>query len=180
MSVIQLNTNKYFEDAYTQVASELPKVNTFALPKLSKVSLNVGVGRFDPKQKLEIADYLAKLTGQLPKHIGAKKAVANFKTRKNDLVGLVVTLRGKKAQDFLINLIYIALPRTRDFKGIKADSYDKNFASYSLGIENSSIFPIVGFDSSIVFGMQINVVFSNPDSNNKILLDKLNFPFKKN
>jgi large subunit ribosomal protein L5 len=179
MTSTQLNTTKYFEDAHTQVRKVLSNVNSFALPKIVKISINVGVGRFDPKQKLEIAEYLTKLTGQSPKHIGAKKAVANFKTRKNDLVGLVLTLRGKKAQDFLINLIYIALPRTRDFKGIKAESFDKNYASYSLGIENSSIFPIVGFDSSIVFGMQINAVFSNANANNKILLDKLNFPFKK-
>jgi large subunit ribosomal protein L5 len=179
MPALLLDTSKYFEEALNEVKAEYPDINLFALPKLAKVSINVGVGKFDPKQKQEISDYLIKLTGQTPKQIGAKKAIANFKTRKDDLVGLLVTLRGKKAHDFLMSLIYVALPRTRDFKGIKVDSFDKNYAAYSLGIENSSIFPLVGFDSNVVFGMQINIVFSTNSKNNQKLLEKLHFPFKK-
>ena len=179
MTELQLDTSKYFEEALKEVKAAYPDLNPLALPKLDKISINVGLGKFDPKQKQEIVDYLVKLTGQTPKQIGAKKAIANFKTRKNDLVGLLVTLRGKKAQDFLMSLVYIALPRTRDFKGIKVDSFDKNYAAYSLGIENSSIFPLVGFDSSVVFGMQINIVFSTTSKNNKTLLEKLHLPFKK-
>jgi large subunit ribosomal protein L5 len=81
--------------------------------------------------------------------------------------------------DFLVNLVYIALPRTRDFRGISSTSFDRNFKSYSLGIQNSSIFPVIGFDSSVNFGMQINIVFKTGSENNKKFLENLNFPFKK-
>jgi large subunit ribosomal protein L5 len=179
MTSTKITTQEYFLQAKESLIKDLPSTNTFSISQISKISINIGVGKFEAKEKLEIADYLTKLTGQKPKQIGAKKAISNFKTRKGDLVGLSVTLRGKKAHDFLLYLIYIALPRTRDFKGIKFESFDKNNAFYSLGIENSSIFPVVGFDSSTIFGMQINVVFKQPSINNRELLKKLNFPFKK-
>jgi len=180
MTPIKLNSQDYIKNASTELASENKDLNVFDLPKISKVSINIGVGKFkEGKQKQEIEEYLCKLTGQKVKQVGTKKSIANFKTREGDIVGLVSTLRGKKAQDFLLNLIYVVLPRTRDFKGIKTSSFDKNFSSYSLGIENASIFPVVGFDTSVIFGMQINIVFDKQFENNKLLLTKLNFPFKK-
>lgn len=179
MSAIKLSSQDYIKDAFAELAKENKGVNIFDIPKLNKISINIGVGKFESKQKQDIAEYLSQLTGQKPKEVGTKKSIANFKTRKGDIVGLVSTLRGKKAQDFLLNLIYIALPRTRDFKGIKANAFDKNYSSYSLGIENSSIFPVVGFDASVNFGIQINIVFKKQIETNKLLLNKLNFPFKK-
>ncbi len=182
MASLELSTENYFLESKQALVNAFPDTNPFALSELKQISINVGVGnvkKFDAKQKQEIADYLTKLTGQTPKQIGAKKAVSNFKTRKGDLVGLAVTLRGKKAKDFLLHLVYIALPRTRDFKGVKTEAFDKNYAFYSLGIENSSIFPIVGFDASVNFGMQINIVFKQPKKENVTLLENLKFPFKK-
>jgi large subunit ribosomal protein L5 len=88
-------------------------------------------------------------------------------------------LRGQKAYDFILSLVYLALPRVRDFKGLKRSSFDKNFSSYSLGIENCAIFPQVGFDSVINFGMQINVVFKHKTEVNREMLTALNFPFIK-
>lgn len=179
MAVTALTTQEYFQNAYQAVKFALPDLNIFSTPKILKVSINVGVGKYESKQKQEIADYLAKLTGQKPKEVGTKKAVANFKTRKGDLVGLSVTLRGVRAQDFLFGLIFVALPRTRDFKGVKQSSFDKNFSCYSLGIDSAAIFPAIGFDTSVNFGMQVNIVFKSSTLHNKLLLEKLQFPFKK-
>lgn len=180
MSAIVLNTETYFKSLKEQMIALYPDTNVHSLPNIEKVSINVGVGKFEPKQKQEIADYLAKLTGQKAKQVGTRKAISNFKTRKGDLVGLLVTLRGRNAKDFLFNLIYLALPRTRDFKGVKETSFDNNSHSFSLGIENANIFSVVGFDSSVNFGMQINIVFKDSNTNNKSLLQSLKFPFKKN
>jgi large subunit ribosomal protein L5 len=176
---ITLDTNAYVENAYKELSSMYPDTNIFALPRVDKVVINVGVGKYDNKQKQDIADYLTKLTSQTPKKVMSKVSIASFKVRKGDIVGLVVTLRGKKAMDFLLHLVYIALPRTRDFRGIKSASFDKNNSCYSLGIENVSIFPAIGFDTTVDFGMQINVSFKESNPGNKALLQKLSFPFKK-
>jgi large subunit ribosomal protein L5 len=173
-------TSKEFSDvAVAAVSKDLGTINPFALPGISKISINVGVGnKFDPKQKQEVGEYLEKLTGQKPKVILSSKSIAAFKLRKGDTVGLMVTLRGLKMYDFLLNLVYVALPRSRDFKGVKA-SFDANNSSYSLGLENANIFPAVGFDTSVNFGLQLNITFKQPTINNKLLLEKLNFPFKR-
>jgi large subunit ribosomal protein L5 len=120
---------------------------------------------------------LEKLTGQLPKMVQTGKSIAGFKIRKGDVNSAMVTLRGKKMLDFLLLLVYIALPRTKDFRGVKRDAFDKQYRTYNLGIPNASIFPQIGFDSSVQFGLQINIVFKQPGENNKLLLEKLNFPF---
>jgi large subunit ribosomal protein L5 len=80
----------------------------------------------------------------------------------------------------LLLLIYIALPRTRDFRGLSRSSFDEQYSSYNIGIPNASIFPQIGFDSSVQFGMQVVIVFKTPGKNNLLLLQKLNFPFVKN
>jgi large subunit ribosomal protein L5 len=159
---IKLDTNTYFEQAHQALIKENPALNTFAIPKVSSVTINVGVGRLaDNKVKQDVADYLQKLTSQVPKKVPSKISIASFKVRKGDIVGLTVTLRGKKAKDFLLQLIYITLPRTRDFKGIKLTAFDSRYSTYSLGIENTSIFPSIGFDATVSFGMQVNIKFVN-------------------
>jgi len=77
-------------------------------------------------------------------------------------------------------LVYLALPRTRDFKGVKSESFDSQKLTYSLGIPSASIFPTIGFSSTINFGLQINIVFKTQGEKNKILLEKANLPFVKN
>lgn len=182
MPAITLSSQSYVKTAHESTKKAFPKANPFTLPKIKQISINAGIGnksKFDGKQQQEVVDYLTKLTGQKPKQVATKKSVANFKTRAGDIVGAVVTLRGKKAEDFLLNLVYISLPRTRDFKGIKETSFDKTYRSFSLGIENASIFPAVGFDASTIFGLQINIVFEKSDPNNLTFLQNLSFPFKK-
>lgn len=177
---ITLSSTQYFETAYEKLQKENSKLNKFALPKIEKVCINVGIGKlFDNKQKQQIVEYLTNLTGQKPKLITTRKSISGFKVRSGDVVGAILTLRGKKMQDFLFNLIYIALPRTRDFRGIKSSSFDSNYSCYSLGIPASSIFPAIGFDSDINFGLQINISFKQSGIANLNLLNHLSFPFSK-
>jgi large subunit ribosomal protein L5 len=179
MSALTLNSQQAYTDVIDSLTKDNKDVNPFAISQIEKISINVGVGKYDTKQQVEIADYLNKLTGNEPKKVPSKVSIAGFKLRKGQIVGLVSTLRGKKMRDFLTHLIYLALPRTRDFRGLKVDAFDKNEKVYSLGIENASIFPVIGFDTSVNFGMQINIVFKKASPMNRELLTKLNFPFKK-
>jgi len=180
MSAVNLEINKFIDNISTEVAKTFEKkMNPFSYPKIKYISITSGVGKLDNKAKDEVANYLEKLVGQKINKIKSKKAISGFKLRKGDIVGLRATLRGKKVYDFLLNLIYITLPRTRDFRGIKADSFDSNFKTYSLGIPSAAIFPAIGFDTQTDFGIQANIVFATAGENNKVLLEKLNFPFVK-
>lgn len=179
MSGIKLQSKTFYKEAVAEIVKQNKGVNLFALPQIDRISINVGVGKYDTKQRNEIVTNLEKLTGQKPKEVVANNSIAGFNLRKGTVVGLVTTLRGQKMNDFLTQLIYIALPRTRDFKGISDTSFDALNSTYSMGISTCSIFPVIGFDSSVDFGMQINIVFKNKSEKNKELLTKLKFPFKK-
>jgi large subunit ribosomal protein L5 len=180
MTAIQLTAQDYYKQAQEATAKELGG-NVFALPRITKVVINVGIGKFkaEKSQQDEILDLVEKLTGQLPKKTNSKKAISGFKLRPGELVGVTVTLRGKKMQDFLLNLVYLSLPRTKDFKGIKTTSWDDKFAAYSLGIPDASIFPQIGFNTKVNFGLQVNVAFAEPGEKNMVLLKNLKFPFHK-
>jgi large subunit ribosomal protein L5 len=175
---INLSTASFFTQANDVVTKANPKINVFDISSISSVTINTGVGKFDNKQKQDIADTLARITCQTPKKVASRVSIATFKLRKGDTVGYTITLRGQKARDFLFQLIYIAIPRTRDFKGIKLNSFDSKFSTYSLGIENASIFPAVGFDNNINFGLQVNIKFRKLQESNLEYLQALNFPFK--
>jgi large subunit ribosomal protein L5 len=176
----QLSYESYMQTAYVELSKDFEKgINPFSLPKITKVSVNVGVGRMENKDKQEVFNSVMKLVNQKPRMQKSKVSIASFKLKKNDVVGVSATLRGKKMYDFLLNLIYLALPRTRDFKGVKESAFNSEFSCYSLGLESAAIFPTVGFDSAVNFGMQINIVFKDPSQENKKLLLRLGFPFKK-
>jgi large subunit ribosomal protein L5 len=179
MNALKINSNEFYAEAVAKTAQQLNIDNTMAAPQIAKVSINIGMGKYDNKQKQEIMVYLEKLTGQKPRAVKSKVSVAGFKLRKNELIACQVTLRGKSAKDFLVQLVYLGLPRTRDFRGIKPTSFDSRFSTYSVGIENTSIFPAIGFDNPYTFGMQVNIAFKTPSQNNVELLKNLNFPFKK-
>lgn len=156
--------------------------NVMQTPRVSKVVINVGVGKIRPdKRKTEvIAEKLAQITGQKASPRMAKKSIATFKVREGQLSGYQVTLRGKRMYDFLDKLLNIALPRTRDFRGIKDTCVDK-MGNYTLGIADNSIFPeTADQDLKDVFGMAITVVTTsrNPEET-KAYLAHLGFPFKK-
>ncbi len=156
--------------------------NIMQAPKLVKVVVSTGVGKTKAdKKKMElVADRLAKITGQKAAERLAKKSIASFKVREGQLSGFQVTLRGNKMNDFVDRLINIALPRTRDFRGIKPDAVDA-VGNYSLGIKEHTIFPETS-DEDIrdVFGLSITFVTTAKSKEEcKAFLDYLGFPFKK-
>src|SRR3989344_214882 len=138
MELIQEKQKKTFKE----LGKELGWKNVMQTPKIGKVVISVGVGKMaKDKHKVElVADRLAKITGQKAIPRGAKKAVATFKTRVGDVVGYQVTLRGKRLQDFLNRLIHIALPRTKDFKGLSSGSIDE-MGNYTFGVREHAVFP---------------------------------------
>jgi large subunit ribosomal protein L5 len=156
--------------------------NPMQTPKIEKVVVSVGVGKMaKDKGKVElVANRLEKITGQKAASRGAKKSIATYKTRIGDKVGYQVTLRGTRAADFLNRLIHVALPRTKDFKGIPPTGVDE-MGNYTLGIKEHTVFPETADEElKDVFGMAITVVTSTKDKQvAKAYLDHLGFPFKK-
>ncbi|MFP4686619.1 MAG: 50S ribosomal protein L5 [bacterium] len=165
-----------------RIQKELGLENVEAVPRIEKVVINVGVGDATENiKKFEtIEENLARITGQKPVVTRARKSIAAFGTRAGDPLGLKVTLRGSKMEEFLARLINIALPRTRDFRGLRADSFDEN-GNYSLGIKEHGIFPEISYDEiDFVFGMDVTVVTSaNNAEESRVLLDEYGFPLKE-
>ena len=151
-------------------------------PRGEKVVVSVGVGRMTKeKGRVEtVADRLEKITGQKPASRGAKKAISTYKTRVGDKVGYQVTPRGARATDFLNRLIHIALPRTKDFKGISTSAIDE-MGNYTLGIKEHSVFPeTADEDIKDVFGLGVTVVTTAKNKKEaEAYLRHLGFPFKK-
>ena len=150
--------------------------------RIEKVVINVGLGRTVRDEKfLEIVMRdLAFLTGQKPKTALAKKSIANFKIRQGMVVGAVVTLRGAKMRDFLSRLVNIALPRTRDFRGLDAKSLDKN-GNLTIGVKEHIVFPeISGEEVRNIFGFGITVTIKAKNKEEALALYKASgFPMKE-
>ena len=156
--------------------------NSYMVPKLKKVVVNMGLGVDGNDQKIlkSCEEDLSKITGQKPVITKFKKSISNFKTRKNTNAGLKVTLRENKMYEFIDRLVNIALPRIKDFRGLSPKAFDK-FGNYTLGIKEHIIFPEVNFDKvDKIRGLDITIVISSINTEHSIaLLNKLNFPFMK-
>ena len=128
-------------------------------PRITKVVVSSGVGKKRDKKQIElIEDRLAKITGQKPSARPAKISIASFKVREGDTVGLQVTLRGARMYDFIDKLIHIALPRTRDFRGLSAKAID-DMGNITVGIKEHTIFPETSDeDLKDVFGFAVTIV----------------------
>lgn len=149
--------------------------------KLEKITVNVGVGKVakDTKQIAAVQENFAKITGQKPARRVAKKAIAGFKLREGDLVGLVVTLRGKRMQDFLIRLTKLTLPSNRDFKGIDESSIDAG-GNLTIGLADMTNFPELHDQAgSFEHGLEVTLVSSAPREKAKAFYESLGIPFKK-
>lgn len=133
--------------------------NVNQAPTIEKVVVSVGTGRIEDKQKIAlIQDRMAKITGQKAAPRMAKKSIASFKLREGDVIGYQVTLRGQRKIDFLNKLIHIALPQTRDFRGLRTSSIDE-MGNYTLGIKDNTIFPETRDEElKDVFGMSVTLV----------------------
>ena len=169
------------KESYKELKTEMGYKNPEQSPRIKKVVINVGTGSFrDPKKVDLVRDRLMKITGQKPITRGAKKSIASFKVREGDPVGLQITLRGKRMYDFLERLINIALPRTKDFRGVSYDSADE-MGNFTIGIKEHTIFPETS-DEDIrdVFGFAVTIVTTASSKEESLAFFKsLNFPFKK-
>lgn len=169
------------EKAFSALKDEFGYKNAMQAPRIMKVVISTGIGSVKDKKKIElIADRLSKITGQKPVRKGAKISIAAFKVREGDPVGMQVTIRGARMFDFLDKLINIALPRTKDFRGISSNGIDE-MGNYTLGIKENTIFPESGDeDLKDVFGLAVTVVTNVKDpKETKAFLTHLGFPFKK-
>ena len=155
--------------------------NVNQAPTIEKVVVSVGTGRVDDKGKIAlIQDRMAKITGQKPAARAARQSIAAFKLREGDTVGYQVTLRGQRMRDFLNRLIHIAIPQTRDFRGLKTSSIDE-MGNYTLGIKEHTIFPeTADEDIKDVFGMSITMVTTaNTKPEAEALLRHIGLPLQK-
>src|SRR3989338_8713648 len=155
--------------------------NPMQAPRIMKVVVSSGTGSFKDKNKFKVVeDRLARITGQKAAPRGAKISVANFKSRQGDVVGYQVTLRRTRMHDFLERLIHIALPRTKDFRGISPGAADE-MGNYTLGIKEHTIFPETADEElKDVFGLSITIVTTAKSKDQVIaLLTHIGFPFKK-
>lgn len=170
---------KFNKEIVPVLVSEFGFKNKMQVPKIQKIVINVGVGKVKDQKVIDnaIAD-LKKITGQLPVKTLARKSIAGFKLRENQVVGIVVTLRGSRMFDFLDKLISVALPRVRDFRGIAAKGFDGR-GNYNLGIKEHLVFPEISADSlENPFGMEITIVMnSGRDDVTKKTLKLMDFPF---
>lgn len=178
------NLKEKINSSLNSIQNQLGAANVWAVPRLEKVVVNAGLGRaVTSSAKAEdvlkkVANELAVITGQKPIETKAKKAIASFKTRLGMTIGLKVTLHGQKMYDFLDRFIKIALPRTRDFRGLKESAIDKN-GNLNIGIKDHTIFPEASADAAHTFGFEFTAVVRGSNHKNSLEFFKLlGFPFE--
>lgn len=173
---------KYDNTVKQQLYSELGYKNRQQVPRLEKIVINRGLGEAIINNKCvdTTLDQLMRISGQKPVKTRSKKSISNFKIRDKQVIGAKVTLRGKKMYDFVTKLIYIVLPKIRDFNGIPKNSFDGR-GNYTLGIKEDSIFPEIPVDTiDKIRGFDITFV-TTADTNKEAfeLLKAIGMPFKK-
>ncbi len=171
---------RYDKQIVSKLEKDLKLENVNQVPRLSKIVVNMGVGRAASDSKLldgAVAD-MRQITGQQPMICRAKKSIASFHVREGQPIGCKVTLRGNRMWEFLDRLLSLALPRVRDFRGISPKSFDGR-GNYTLGLTEQLVFPEIEFDKvDHTRGMDITfVTTANDDKSAKALFDELGFPF---
>lgn len=172
----------YNDTIAPELFKELGYTSKMQIPSIKKIVVSMGVGEALANKKLldaAVTD-LTTITGQKAVKTRAKKSIANFKLREGNEIGAMVTLRGNYMYEFLDRLINVALPRVKDFRGIKPTGFDGH-GNYSLGITEQIIFPEIDFDKiEKVSGLNINIVTSAlTDNEARALLIKFGMPFRK-
>ncbi len=173
---------QYKEKVVPAVMTELNLKNRMQVPKIKKVVINVGVGKFvkDTGYIDNVEKTLLKITGQKPVRTKAKKAISNFKIRENQEIGVMVTLRGPRMYDFLQKLLVVTFPRVRDFHGISDKGFDRQ-GNLTIGFKENVAFPEVKNDElDKVHGLEIVINTNAKDRTaGKALLTHMGFPFIK-
>jgi len=169
----------YDKEIKNKLMSKLNIKNKHDVPKIEKIVLNMGLGEdaSDNKKIKACSDDMALITGQKPITTKFKKSISNFKTRKGSNAGVKVTLRSYKMYEFIDRLINIALPRIKDFRGLKTKGID-NSGNYSFGVKEHIIFPEVNFDKvDKIRGLDITIVTTSKNKEATLeLLKEFNFP----
>ncbi len=175
-------TKETIKDLFGVVKDKFGYKNPMQSPRIEKVIISTGTGSTKDKKKIElIVDRLARITGQKPAATIAKKSIAGFKLREGNIIGYKVTLRGERMNQFLDKLIHVALPRTRDFRGLKIDAIDQ-MGNYTIGIKEHTIFPETSDEElKNVFGFGITIVTTaNTKEETEALLREIGLPLRKN
>lgn len=172
---------RYQSEVLPALMEEFKYTNRMAVPRLSKIVVNMGLGEAIQNVKLLDAATreLGQVTGQKPVVTRARKSIANFKLRKNMPIGVMVTLRGERMYEFFDRLVNVALPRVRDFRGLSTKSFDGR-GSYTLGLRDQLVFPEVEYGKiEKVKGMNISIVTdARSDAEALALLKHLGLPFR--
>jgi len=172
----------YTTEIKNNLVKELALENVMQIPVLEKIVINTGIGKFrDNKDSVDsFFQEITSISGQKPTFRKSRVSEAGFKVRKNDTVGITVTLRGERMWSFLQKLISVSLPRVRDFKGLSNTAFDKS-GNYSIGVREHIIFPEVDANKTKgIRSMQITLVFKNSNKEkSKKFLTLLGIPFSK-
>ncbi len=174
--------DKYENELKGQIQEKLGLKNTMQIPRITKITLNMGVGEAvaDKKVLVNAVGDMEKIAGQKAVKTLARKSVAGFKIRDGYPIGCKVTLRREHMYEFLDRLVSIAIPRIRDFRGLNAKGFDGS-GNYNMGVQEQIVFPEVDYDNvDAVRGMNISITTtSRNDEEGRALLDAFSFPFKK-
>jgi large subunit ribosomal protein L5 len=172
----------YREKVVPQLRKELGVANVMEVPKIVKITVNMGVGEAVADKKVieAAAGDLAKITGQKPLLCQSRKSIASFKVREGLAIGCKVTLRGERMYEFLDRLISVAMPRIRDFRGVSPRSFDGR-GNYNMGVKEQIIFPEIQYDQiDQIRGMDITITTTAKDDKaGRALLEAFQFPFRK-
>jgi large subunit ribosomal protein L5 len=173
---------RYTAEISPALMKSLGLKNVMQVPRISKVVVNIGMGEAmdNPKSLDAAVEDLQKITGQRPVVTKARKSIANFKLREGRAIGVKVTLRGERMWNFLDRMMNIALPRTRDFRGISPNSFDGR-GNYTLGLREQLVFPEIDYDKiDKLRGLEVTIVTTaENDDTARQLLTMLGMPFKK-
>ncbi len=175
-------SDKYTKEILPQLAEKFGRKNIFSLPKITKIVLNMGVGKalLDKNRMTQAAEQLTQIAGQKCQVTKAKKAIAGFRLREGYEIGAKVTLRGKRMYEFLDRFINVALPRIRDFRGVNPKSFDGN-GNFTMGVSEQLIFPEIDADKvNFTQGMDITIVVKNAtDEESRETLKLFGMPFRE-
>ena len=172
---------KYRKEVIPAMQKEFGIANVMAVPRVEKIVINTGIGRIAKEDKVteRIAKDVAIISGQRPVFKKAKKSISGFKIREGMNVGITTTLRGKRMYDFMDRLVSIALPRSKDFRGIDTKNFD-GMGNLNLGVKESSIFPELNYENlKDIFGLQVTVMTNARNKEKGVRLLKLiGFPIR--
>lgn len=172
---------QYKEEIVPKLKSQFSYANTMAVPRVTKVTLNVGIGRHakDSAYIEGVVDTLRRISGQQPIITKARQSIASFKVREGAPVGVAVTLRGARMYDFLEKLVNVTFPRVRDFRGVSTKSFDGQ-GNYSVGIKENVAFPEVkSEDIDKMHGLEVNITTTAQTAEEgEALLRQMGFPFQ--